>query len=85
MPAHKFRGKFDQISAINEDQNDGYCLVHAINTVDGSNLDDRCFKECHLRYKFRAHSYRRVTFVISESYGAIWRVFLCRDTSVTER
>ena len=36
-PAHMFRGKFDRISAINEDRNDGCCLVHAINTTDGSN------------------------------------------------
>ena len=36
MPAHKFQGKFDRISAINEDQNDGFCLVHTINTTDGS-------------------------------------------------
>ena len=84
VPAHKFRGKFDHISAINEDQNDGYCLVHAINTTDGSSLDDRCFRDYRFHYKFRDHSYRRVTFVIFESYRAIWRVVLCGDTSVTE-
>ena len=71
MPIHKFRGKFDQISAINEDQNDGYCIFHEINTADGSSLDDRCFRDYRFRYKFIDHSYRRVTFAISESYKAI--------------
>ena len=70
-PEHMFRGKFDQISAINEDRNDGCCLVHAINAADGSSLDDRCFRDYRLRYKYRDYSYRRVTFAISESYRAI--------------
>ena len=70
-PAHKFRGKFDRISAINEDQNDGCCLVHAINTADGPSLNDCCFIDYHLCYKYRDHSYRRVTFAIFESYREI--------------
>ena len=31
-----FKGNFIGFSAINEDRNDGCCLVHAINTTDGS-------------------------------------------------
>ena len=31
-----FEGNLIGFSAINEDQNDGFCLVHAINTADGS-------------------------------------------------
>ena len=30
VPAHRVRGKFDQISAFNEDRNDGCGLVHAL-------------------------------------------------------
>ena len=37
-PTHTFRGKFDRISAINEDRNDGCCHVHEINTADESSL-----------------------------------------------
>ena len=70
-----FEGNLNVFSAINEDQNDGCCLVQAINSVDGSSLDDRCFKYYHLHYKYRDHSYRRVAFTISESYREIGRVF----------
>ena len=73
--AHTFWWKFDWISVINEDRNDGCCLVHAINTADGSSLNDRCFRDYRLCYKYRDHSYKRVTFAISESYRAIWRDF----------
>ena len=31
-----FEGNLIRFSAINEDRNDGCCLVHAINTTDGS-------------------------------------------------
>ena len=70
-----FKGNLIRFSAINEDQNDGYCLVHAINTTDSSSLDDRCFGDYHLHYKFRDHSSRRVTFAISESIEQFVRVF----------
>ena len=70
-----FEGNLIRFSAINEDRNDGCCLVHAINTADGSSLNDFCFRDYRLRYKYRDHSYRRVTFVISESYREIRRVF----------
>ena len=69
--AHMFQGKFDRILAINEDQNDECGLVHAINTDDGSSLDDRCFRDYRLQHKNRYHSYRRVTFASSESYRVI--------------
>ena len=71
VPAHKFRGKFDRISAINEDRDDGCCLIHAINTANGSSLSDHCFRDYRLRYKYTDHSHKRVTFVISKSYRAI--------------
>ena len=74
-PAHTLQGKFDWVSEINEDWNDGCCLVHAINTADGSSLYDHCFRDYHLHYEDRGHSYRRFTFAISESYREIWRVF----------
>ena len=73
---HMFRGKFDQILVINEDQNDGCCLVHAINTADGSSLQDRWVIEYHLCYRYKDHPYGRVTLAISESYRASCRVFL---------
>ena len=76
VPTHTFRGKLDLISAINEDQNDGCCLVHVINTVEGSSLQDRWVTEYHLCYKYKDHPYGRVTLEISESYRASCRVFL---------
>ena len=75
-PAHTFRGKFDWISTINEDRNDGCCLVHGINTADRSSLQDRWVTEYHLGYKYKDNPYRRVTLAISESYRASCRVFL---------
>ena len=63
-----FEGNLIGFSAINEDRNDGCCLVHAINVVNGSSLSDRCFRDYRLRYKYIDQSHRRVTFVISESY-----------------
>ena len=59
-------------------------LFHAINVTNGSNLSDRCFRDYRLHYKYTDHSHRRVTFVISESYRAVCRVFLCKDTPVIE-
>ena len=70
-----FKGNLIGFSAINEDRNDGFCLVHAINTTDGSNLSDRCFRDYHLHYKYIDHSHRRVNFEIFESYRAICNSF----------
>ena len=66
-----FEGYLIRFSALNEDQDDGCCLIHAINTADRSSLDDCCFRDYCLQHKNRDHSYRRVTFVIFESYRAI--------------
>ena len=70
-----FKGNLIEFSAINEDKNDGCCLVHAINAVDGSSLSDHCFREYRLHYKYIDHSHRRVTLAISESYRAICKIF----------
>ena len=70
-----FEGDLIGFSAINEDRNDGCCLVHAINAADGSNLSDHCFTDYRLHYKYIDHSHRRVTLVISESYRAICKSF----------
>ena len=70
-----FEGNLIGFSAINEDQNDGCCLVHAINVADRSTLSNRCFRYYRLRYKYIDHSHRRVTLVISESYRAICKSF----------
>ena len=75
VPTHTFQWKFDWISAINEDRNDGCYLFHAINTADGSSIQDRWVTEYHLGYKYKYHPYRRVTLAISESYRASCRVF----------
>ena len=74
-----FKGNLIGFSAINEDRNDGCCVVHAINAVDGSNLSDRCFRDYRLRYKYIDHSHRRVTFMISKSYRAICKSFPCAE------
>ena len=70
-----FEGNLIGFSAINEDRDDGCCLIHAINVTNGSSLSDHCFIDYLLQYKYTDHSNRRVTFVISESYKAIFRVF----------
>ena len=70
-----FKGNLIGFSAINEDRNDGCCLVHAINATDGSSISDRLFKEYHLHYKYIDHSHRRVTLAISESYRTICKSF----------
>ena len=79
-----FEGNLNGFLAINEERGAGCCLVHAINAANKSSLSDRCFRDYRLHYKYIDHSNRRVTFVISVSYRAICRVFLCRDTPVTE-
>ena len=66
-----FEGNLIRFSAINEDRDDDYCLIHEINVTNGSSLSDHCFRDYRLRYKYRDHSYRRVTFAICESYKAI--------------
>ena len=71
-----FKGNLIGFSAINEDQNDGCCLVHAINSADGSNLSDHCFRDYRLRYKYIDHSHRRVTFAIFENIEQVVGVFL---------
>ena len=70
-----FEGNLIGFSAINEDRNDGCCLVHAINATEGSSLSDHCFKDYRLHYKYIDHSHRRVTFAISESYKVIHKSF----------
>ena len=71
-----FKGNLIGFSAINEDRNDGCCLVHAINASNGSSLSDRCFRDYGLRYKYIYHSHRRVTLAIYESYRAICKSFI---------
>ena len=61
-----FEGNLIRFSAIKEDRNDGCCLVHAINTTNGSSLSDHYFRDYLLHYKYIDHSNRRVTFAISE-------------------
>ena len=63
-----FKGDLIGFSAINEDRDNRCCLIHAINVANGSSLNDRCVRYYCLHYKYIDHSYRRVTFVISESY-----------------
>ena len=70
-----FKGDLIGFSALNEDRDDGCCLIHAINATNRSSLSDRCFKDYRLHYKYTDHSNRRVTFAIYESYRAICRVF----------
>ena len=70
-----FEGNLIRFSALNEDWDDGCCLIHAINVTNGSSLNDRCFRDYHLHYKYIDHSNKRVTFTISESYKPIFRVF----------
>ena len=70
-----FEGNLNTFSVINDKRGSGCCLVHAINAANGSSLSDRCFRYYHLHYKYTDHSDRRVTFVISESYREICRVF----------
>ena len=79
-----FEGNLIGFSAINEDQNDGCCLVHAINTADGSSQMTVASKI--------------ITFVIHtkiiHTEGLLLRFLrvieqfvefsLCRDTPVTE-
>ena len=79
-----FKGDLIGFLALNEDRDAGCCLVHAINVTNESSLSGRCFRYYHLHYKYTDHSNRRVTFVIYESYKAICRVSLCRDTPVTK-
>ena len=70
-----FEGNMIRFSALNEDRDDGCCLVHAINATDGSSLNDHCFRDYRFHYRYTVHSNRRVTFAISESYREICRVF----------
>ena len=69
-----FKGNMIRFSAINEDRNEGCCLVHAINVANRSNLSDRCFRDYRLRYKYIDHSDRRLTFAIFESYREICKI-----------
>ena len=70
-----FEGNLIVFSTINKDRNDGCCLVHAINVIDGSSLSDRFFRDYRLHYKYTDHSNIRVTFAIFESYRAICKSF----------
>ena len=73
---HKiFEGNLIIFSAINEDQDDRCCLIHATNATNGSSLNDRCFRDYLLHYKYTDHSNRRVTFAIYESLRVIYIVF----------